>query len=258
MTGQPSMLGEEAAARREDPARDPRTGPGGRRSPLPARGEGRRHRSWLFENLGLKILSLLLATFLWLVVMSEQKVDLTLTLPLEFRSIPRSLYLVNDVPSVVRVRLRGPKSLIQNLTPGEVALDESARGLAEGENILTLTPDAVLVPRGIEVVGVEPRRVRVVLDGSAEREVAVFARLEGAPADGYVVQRVLVTPERVWVVGPKSSVARLRRLPTTAIRLDEQKASFTAQAMLEPPGNQVRLLHETPIMVSVEIGRKPS
>ncbi len=258
MTGQPSTLGEETTAGHEGPARDPRTGPGGRRSPLPARGEGRRQRSWLFDNLGLKILSLTLAVFLWLVVLSEQKVELTLTLPLEFRNIPRSLYLVNDVPSTVRVRLRGPKSLVQNLSPGEVALDESARGLVEGENILTLTPDAVLVPRGIEVISLEPRRVRVVLDGSAEREVEVFARLEGAPASGYLVQRVQVTPERVWVAGPKSAVARLRRLPTTAIRLDEQRASFTAQAMLEPPGNQVRLLQETPITVSVEIGRKPS
>jgi YbbR domain-containing protein len=258
MTGSPNMLGEEAAVRHEEAARDVHAGPRGLRTPQPARGEGRRQGPWLLDNLGLKFLSLVLAVFLWLVVMSEQKVDLTLNLPLEFRSIPRSLYLVNDVPSMVRVRLRGPKSLIQNLSPGEVALDESARGLVEGENILAIAPDAVLVPRGIEVAGVEPHRVRVVLEGSAEREIEVFARLDGAPASGFAVQHVVVTPARIWVAGPKSAVARLRRLPTTAIRLDEQKASFTAQAMLEPPGNQVRLLHETPITVSVEIARKPS
>jgi YbbR domain-containing protein len=251
------MLGEEATAGRGEAARDPQAGSGGKRSPLPVRAENRR-RSWLLNNLGLKALSLVLAIFLWLVVLSEQKIDLTLNLPLEFRNIPRGLYLVNDVPSTLRVRLRGPKSLMQTLSPGEVSLDESARGLVEGENILPITPDAVSVPRGIEVVGVEPHRVRVVLDGSAEREVEVFARLEGAPAGGFAVQRVVVTPDRVWVVGPRGAVARLRRLPTTAIRLDEQKASFTAQAMLEPPGNQVRLLHETPITVSVEIGPKPS
>jgi YbbR domain-containing protein len=257
MTGPPSMLGEEAAARHGEAGRESRTGSGGRRSPLPARGEGRR-LSWLFDNLGLKALSLLLAIFLWMVVLSEQKVDLTLNIPLEFRNIPRNLYLVSDVPGTLRVRLRGPKSLMQSLSPGEVSLDESARGLVEGENILSITPDAVSVPRGIEVVGVEPRRVRVVLDGSAEREVEVFARLEGAPASGFAVRGVVVTPERVWVVGPRSAVSRLRRLPTTAIRLDDQKASFTALAMLEPPGRQVRLLHETSITVSVEIVPKPS
>ena len=258
MTGQLNMVGEEATARHEDAARDSHTGPGGLRTPLPARGEGRRRWPWLLDNLGLKALSLILAVFLWLVVLSEQKVELTLTLPLELKSIPRNLFLVNDVPSTLRVRLRGPKTLTQALSPGEVALDEPTRGLVEGENILTLTPDLVSVPRGIEVIGVEPRRVRVVLEGSAEREIGVFARLDGVPASGFAVQRVVVTPAQVWVAGPKSAVARLRRLPTTAIRLDEQTASFTAQAMLEPPGNQVRLLHETPITVSVEIGRKPS
>jgi len=258
MTGQPSMLGEETVARREGATRDSQMGTGGRRPPLPGRGEGRRRRPWLLDNLGLKALSLVLAGFLWLVLLSEQKVELTVSLPLELKSVPRNLFLVNDVPSAVRVRLRGPKTLIQTLAPGEVALDEPTRGLVEGENLLTLTPDAVSVPRGIEVVAVEPRRVRVVLEGSAEREIEVFARLDGVPASGFAVQHVAVTPARVWVAGPKSTVARLRRLPTTAIRLDEQTASFTAQAMLEPPGNQVRLLHETPIAVSVEIGRKPS
>jgi len=258
MTGQPSTLGEETTGRHENAARDAQSAAGGRRAPQPPRSEGSQRHSRLLDNLGLKALSLLLAIFLWLVVLSEQKVEVTLSLPLELQAIPRGLFLVNDVPSALRVRLRGPKTLIQTLSPGEVALDEPTRGLVEGENLLTLTPEAVRVPRGIDVVGVEPRRVRIVLEGSAEREIEVFARLDGAPASGFAVQRVVVAPARVWVSGPKSAVARLRRLPTTPIRLDDQKSSFTAQAMLEPPGNQVRLLHETPIAVSVEIGAKPS
>ncbi len=258
MTGQPSTLGEETTGQHADAARDSQTAAGGRRPPQPARSEGSQRRARLLDNLGLKALSLFLALFLWLVVLSEQKVEVTLSLPLDLQAIPRGLFLVNDVPSALRVRLRGPKTLIQTLSPGEVSLEESTRGLVEGENLLTLTPDAVRVPRGIEVVGVEPRRVRVVLEGSAEREIEVFARLDGAPASGFAVQRVVVTPARVWVSGPKSVVARLRRRPTTPIRLEDQKISFTAQAMLEPPGSQVRLLQETPIAVSVEIGAKPS
>ena len=40
---------------------------------------GRGLRSWLLDNLGLKLLSLVLAVFLWLVVLSEQKNETTLT-----------------------------------------------------------------------------------------------------------------------------------------------------------------------------------
>ena len=231
---------------------------GERRSPSPDPGRRPWLRSWLLDNLGLKVLSLVLAAFLWLVVLSEQKIEMTMTLPLELKAVPRNLILVSDVPSVLRIRLRGPKTLVQNLSPREVFLDEPSSGFVEGDNTLRLSAEAVNVPRGIEVVGVEPPRIRVVLEGVVEREVEVFARVEGAPASGFAVQRVVVTPARVWVAGPKSAVGRLRRLPTTPIRLDGQNASFTTQAMLEPPGHQIRLLHETPIAVSMEIGPKPS
>jgi YbbR domain-containing protein len=258
MTGERGLLGEERTARLDGAARVARASGGERRPPSPDQGRRTRLRSWLLDNLGLKMLSLVLAAFLWLVVLSEQKIETTLSLPLELKAIPRNLILVSDVPSALRIRLRGPKTLVQNLSPREVFLDEPSSGFVEGDNTLTLSPEAVNVPRGIEVVGVEPPRIRVVLEGVAEREVEVFARVEGAAGSGFTVQRVVVTPARVWVAGPKSAVGRLRRLPTTPVRLDGQNASFTTQAMLEPPGHQIRLLHETAIAVSVEIGPKPS
>lgn len=255
LTEERGRAGDEATARIVSAPRVPRTSSVERRPASPERG---RLRSWLFDNLGLKLLSLVLAIFLWLVVLSEQKIETTLSLPLELKAIPRNLFLVSDVPSALRVRLRGPKTLVQNLSPREVFLDEPSSGFVEGENTLTISPDAVNVPRGIEVVGVEPQRLRIVLEGVAEREVEVFARVDGAPASGCVVQRVVVTPTRVWVAGPRSAVGRLRRLPTTPVRLDGQSGSFTTQVMLEPPGHQIRLLQETPIMVSVAIGPKSS
>ena len=39
-------------------------------------------RKWILHNLGLKLLSVVLAIFLWGVVLGEQKVDVTLNIPL--------------------------------------------------------------------------------------------------------------------------------------------------------------------------------
>lgn len=215
-------------------------------------------RTRLLENLGLKLLSVVLAVFLWAVVLGEQKIEVTLTVPLEIKDLPRDLILVNEPPDTLEVRLRGPKTLVTTLAPREVALEGLPKNFVEGENVITIRSEAVRVPRGIEVVDVTPHRVRVVLDAMAVREVEVSPRIEGAPAKGFVIKRVISTPARIRMAGPKNELRRLTRVYTVPISLDGQTASFSTRAMLEPAGRQVRALDEVPIIVGVEIGLKKS
>jgi len=210
------------------------------------------------ENLGLKLLSVVLAVFLWAVVLGEQKVDVTLTVPLEIKDLPRDLILVNEPPDSLEVRLRGPKTLVTTLAPREVALEGLPKNFVEGENVITIRSEAVRVPRGIEVVEVTPHRVRVVLDAMAVREVEVSPRIEGAPAKGFILKRVTSTPARIRMAGPKNELRRLTRVYTVPISLDGQTASFSTRAMLEPAGRQIRALDEVPIIVGVEIRLKKS
>jgi hypothetical protein len=210
------------------------------------------------ENLGLKLLSVVLAVFLWAVVLGEQKVDVTLTVPLEIKDLPRDLILVNEPPDSLEVRLRGPKTLVTTLASREVVLEGLPKNFVEGENVITIRPEAVRVPRGIEVVEVAPHRVRVVLDAMAVREVEVSPRIEGAPAKGFILKRVTSTPARIRMAGPKNELRRLTRVYTVPISLDGQTASFSTRAMLEPAGRQVRALDEVPIIVGVEIGSRRS
>ncbi len=210
------------------------------------------------ENLGLKLLSVVLAVFLWAVVLGEQKVDVTLTVPLEIKDLPRDLILVNEPPDSLEVRLRGPKTLVTTLASREVVLEGLPKNFVEGENVIAIRPEAVRVPRGIEVVEVTPHRVRVVLDAMAVREVEVSPRIEGAPAKGFILKRVTSTPARIRMAGPKNELRRLTRVYTVPISLDGQTASFSTRAMLEPAGRQIRVLDEVPIIVGVEIAFRKS
>jgi YbbR domain-containing protein len=210
-------------------------------------------RTWLLDNLGLKVLSIILAIFLWAVVVGEQKVEVAMNIPLEIGRLPRNLVMVNEPTDTLEVHVRGPKTLVSTLSPGEVVLEGLPRNFVEGENLIPIRPDMVHVPRGIEVVEVAPHRVRVLLDAIVEREVEVTPRVEGAPAKGYVVKRVTSSPPRIRMAGPRSELRRLTRIFTVPINLDGHNASFSTRAMLEPAGRQVRALDDTPIIVAVEI-----
>ncbi len=215
-------------------------------------------RTWLLDNLGLKLLSIGMAVFLWAVVVGEQKVDLTMTIPLEVKDLPRDLVLMNEPADALEVRLRGPKTLVSTLAPREVVLEGMPRTFLEGDNVVAIRPEAIHVPRGVEVVDVSPRRIRVVLDKLVEREVEVSPRVEGAPAKGFMLKRVTSSPPRVRIAGPKSELRRLERVYTLPINLEGQTSSFSTRVMLEPAGRQIRAVDETPIIVEVEIGSKKS
>jgi hypothetical protein len=215
-------------------------------------------RTRFLENLGLKLLSVALALSLWAVVLGDQKVEIAMAVPLEIKDLPRDLVLVNELPETLEVRVRGPKTLVATLTPREVDWLGLPKSFAEGENVIWVRPEAVRVPRGIEVVGVTPQRVRVVLDAVVVREVEVSPRIEGAPPKGFVLRRVTSTPPRIRMTGPKSELRTLTRVYTLPINLEGQEASFSTRAMLEPAGRLIRPLDEVPIIVAVEIASRRS
>lgn len=214
-------------------------------------------RRWLYDNLGLKLLSLLLAALLWAVVLGEQKVEVTVNVPLRL-DVPSTLLLVNDPADTLEVRLRGPKTLVTSVTPREISVGEWPVTLTEGENTIPIREDLIRVPRGIQVVDVSPRRVRVVLERAVEREVEIAPRVEGSPPDGYAVRQVAASPPRVRLTGPASELARITRVRTLPISVLGHKASFATRTLLEPVGRLVRVEDNVTIVVQVDIEHNSS
>ena len=210
-------------------------------------------RAWLLNNLGLKLLSLFLAMLLWAVVLGEQKVDVTVSVPLAL-NLPPELVLVNSPGETLEVRLRGPRTLVTNLPSREVVLEHVPSVFEEGENIISIRPDMFGVPRGIQVVDVTPHRIRVVVEPLVEREVEVIPRMEGELAQGYVLRGVTVNPSRILLSGPASELRRVTRVRTAPIGLEGHTAPFTVQALVEPAGRQVRVKGHSTVAVQVDIG----
>ena len=145
-----------------------------------------------------------------------------------------------------------------SLAPPEVTFSEPPGKFVEGENFIPIREDMVRVPRGIQVVDVAPHRIRVVLEALAERDIEVSPHLEGEPAPGFVVRRVISVPARVRMRGPTSEIRRLTQVRTLPVNLSGQMTSFSAQVLLEPVGHLIRIQGGAPISVEVEIDAKKS
>ncbi len=209
-------------------------------------------RPW--DNLGLKSLSLVLALFLWFLVMGEQGAERVMSVRVEFRDVPEGLMLVSRSDGAVLLKVQGPKRVLANLAVDEVTVSLGGRELREGTHLMPLAPsDLRGLPRSVEVVEVSPRSLRLRVEARLEREVEVAPRIEGTPGHGFVVRRVRAEPRTVRIEGPRTEVRAITRAFTLPVNVEGRTQGFATRTTLEPVNGQMRILDDAPIRVSVEI-----
>jgi YbbR domain-containing protein len=210
-----------------------------------------------FRHFGLKLLSVLLATGLWMTVTRDQLVERSLRVPVEFRNIPENLEMVGDVPATVDVRVRGPSSILGRLDPGEVVAVVDVRGARPGQRLFHLVSEEVRVPFGIEIAQVNPPTLGLMFERSARRTVPVVPAVEGEPALGFVAGAVRVDPPMVEVVGPISRVTALRQATTESVSIENVRAPVRDTVTIGLADSMLRLSNPRSATVTVDVVPAP-
>jgi hypothetical protein len=121
-------------------------------------------RRVFLHNWLIKLLSLAMSLALWMAVTRDEViVDKGIDAPLEFRGVPEGAELHCEEGKSVEVFLRGPSSLIHEISAADVSVSVGVSSLGYGPSALTLTPDNVRRPYGIEVVRISPQRLSITL-----------------------------------------------------------------------------------------------
>ena len=208
-------------------------------------------------NLGLKAVAIVMAVFFWAIVRGEQKGERLVSARIELRDVPAGLTVLGRSNATVLLRVAGTKRLLDGLEMDEVGVSLGGRRLREGTNILSLSPaDVQNPPRGLEVLEVSPRTLRVQTEALVERDVPVQARLEGAPAPGFAVRAVRCSPATVRIAGPRSEVRAVEQAFTAPVSVAGRSGAFGAQASLEPLGRELQYVNAPSVSVAVEIARR--
>jgi YbbR domain-containing protein len=209
------------------------------------------------RNIGLKIVSLVLAALLWLLVSGEQTVERVLRIPLEFTNLPSQLELVGEPPAVVDVRVRGSSGTLGRVTAGELAAVLDVRTARVGDRLFHLTAEDVRAPFGVDVVQVTPASLSLTFEESQSKTVRVSARIEGEPATGYAVGGVTVDPPTVAIVGPASALKGLTEAITEPISVTGASGPVTETVTIGVADPVVRLRQAQTARVTVSIDAAP-
>ena len=208
---------------------------------------------WPFRHLGLKALSVGLAALLWLVVAGEETVERGLRIPLELQQFPEGLELQGEAPALVDVRVRGSSGALSRVGPGDVVAVLDLHAAGSGQRLLSLTPDQVRTPFGVQVVQVAPATVALVFERTRTRRVSIAPVVEGIPAPGYIVGKITADPGGVEVVGPEGAVEGAAEAVTEPVSVNGARETVTRSVNVGVLDPSLRLKSPRSTTVTVQV-----
>ncbi len=197
-------------------------------------------KKMLFSNLGIKILSVVLAISMWIFVTYRGQSEMAVDVPIGFKNVPKGLELLRESSKVVTLNLRGHERLLKSLRPMDINVGIDLSNAKRGETTYYLDKNAIVVPGTLDILRVEPASVRVVLDESVVKTLPVKASIIGAPEKGFRIVSVDVKPSAVTVVGARTELSRIAVLRTEAVDVAGFDSDITETVRLNINGSNIR------------------
>ena len=213
-------------------------------------------RRWVLHNFWLKVLSLLIATGLWLAISPDQEpAEIAVRVPIEFRHVPEGLEISSTTIPEAQIRVRGPERLIRDLRSTDVHAELELVDAQAGERTFDLTAQQIRHQRELEVVQVVPGQVHLSFDTRLTREVEIRPRVTGNFVAGEQIAKVLVDPERVTITGPRHHVEMMDAATTDPVDASGTRTQATFVTNVYVADALVQVVQPTPVRVTVIMGK---
>ncbi len=200
-----------------------------------------------------KAIAVSLALMLWVVVAGEGELRIVQDVPVQHVKLPAGLAIAAPWEDAVTVRARGLRAELDNLTPGLLSPTIDLSGAVLGDNFFPLEDADLGAPRGVEIVGIDPAQILIVVEEKVEKEVIVAAVTSGEPAPGFQVVGRRTEPETVVVAGPKSLVDGLERVITSNVDITGRRRPFLQAVTLIPEDPLIELPQRRTVQLSIDI-----
>lgn len=203
---------------------------------------------------GLKLVALLLACFLWYSINAlERDAERLVDVSVSIRRVPPELVVTTPPTKPVTVTIRGPRTILDGVDEAKTRLVVDLSAIGPGEHRIDLSKGVLSPepPRRVKVVRIQPARLGVTVEPLAKRRLPVRPAVVGAPAFGYRLGEVTVTPEFAEVSGPASRLHGLSEIRTEVLDVHGAAARVQRSMLLDFVGDYVTVV---PDRVRVTVG----
>ncbi|KPJ89151.1 MAG: hypothetical protein AMS17_03095 [Spirochaetes bacterium DG_61] len=199
------------------------------------------------HNWHIKLISLALAFILWVYVDSLKQKERFISVPVDVKNVPAGYMVSNDLPSSVKVILRGKESRLALIDEKNVVAFVDLDSSTKGETKRTVRVDRDQIPLGVTIKEVEPRVVDVLVELEEKKRVKVIPVIINEPPDGFYFEDALIEPEEVFIKGPESLVKDLHSVYTKDININNLTETTVREVELNIGDSRI-LPEEEPVV----------
>jgi len=118
--------------------------------------------NYILKNWQYKIMALVVATGLWLFVVREQEMTVTIDVPVEFTNYPENMKVSGNVQSSVKVQLEGRKIIINQIDKKTLKISIDLKKAVVGKNSFQILGSRFKsLPRGIFIRDISPAYIYI-------------------------------------------------------------------------------------------------
>ena len=179
-------------------------------------------KNLLFRNFWLKLFCIAVAFVVWYLFAGARELTTSLSVPVQYRNIPKNIEISSNIVEQVHLILRGPAPMLSRLSPpsSPVILDlAEVRG--PGQTTFTIDRRNVSLPTGVILERAIPAQIPVRTELMLERSVPVRPHMEHIPPESHIAS-LQVTPEYLTVAGPRTRVLTIDHVETDPVDVNQR------------------------------------
>ena len=205
------------------------------------------------ENWTLKLISVAFAILLWMFIMGERRLEVGYRVPLELQNVPSGLMVANEVPSLVDVRISGPRTLQLKVSPNDISIVVDLSDLKPGLTTFKQLEERLNIPGGLRVTRLSPSFIDLKLERVKQKLVPIQVALVGHPLEGFKLESVKSVPNEVVIEGAETELKSISEVTTEDVDLNGVNEGFSLIVPLVHRGTYTHFKDEKTTEVQVEI-----
>jgi YbbR domain-containing protein len=170
-------------------------------------------KNFIFKNLGLRFMALVLAVLVWAMIAGRERSysEKTMDVNVEYYGIQENIDVRSVRPDKVRIKIRATSQDLNKITPEDFRIRINLQDVSEGIHNYW-TENYLQFPEGMEIMAIQQKMIEVTVKEFMTREVVARVRYKGKMKPGIrLVERRLV-PEKVKIFGYKAQIADLEEV----------------------------------------------
>ena len=168
----------------------------------------------LKQNLGLKILSIVISIALWASLKYTSPASLynyyqtSLYVPVKYVNAPEGLVPVHTDEQVL-IELKGDPAKIASISSSDFSAVVDMSNCKKGDNTVDVT---LKCPPEITITNVQPSKINFELEEYSSIQVPISLRTTGVPSTGYKLSSSKVYPDEITISGSVSSIKKVKKI----------------------------------------------